>query len=74
MKFSNVSDAVRPAALQDFDSERRGSSIVSPLISLVGRELESKTGPVQETSKKTLIVMFAGEEEKVLLEMFDGLM
>ena len=74
MKFSNGSDAVRPVALKDFDSERRGSSVVSPLISLVGRELESKTGPCQETSKKTLIVMFAGEEEKVLLEMFDGLM
>ena len=28
MKFSNGSDAVRPAALKDFDSERRGSSVV----------------------------------------------
>ena len=48
------------------NGKRWGSNVVLPLMSLVGRELESKTGPFQETSKKTLIVMFAGDVEKGL--------
>ena len=50
-----------------------GAAMMSflPFISLVGRELASRTGPCQVRSKKTLIVMFAGDVEKVLV---DGLM
>lgn len=48
---------------------RWGSSLVSPLTSLVGRELASRIGPCQETSKKTLIVIFLDVVERVL---FDG--
>lgn len=55
-------------------AKRWGSNVILPLISLVLRELASRTGPCQETSKKTLIVMFAGEVEKVLLFDDDGLM
>ena len=33
------------------EGKRWGSSVVLPLISLVGRELESRTGPFQEISK-----------------------
>lgn len=53
-----------------FNGKRWGSDVFSPLISLVARELESRTGPCQETSKKTLIVMVAGEVEK---DLVDGL-
>lgn len=49
----------------------RGSNDVLPFMSLVGRELASRTGPCQVRSKKTLTVMFAGDVEKVLV---DGLM
>ena len=51
-----------------FNGKRWGSSVVLPLISLVGRELESRTGPFQERSKKVLIVMFAGDVEKDLFD------
>ena len=56
-----------------FHGERWGRhrNIDSPLISLVASELASRTGPCQETSKKTLMVIFAGDEEKDLL---NGLM
>ena len=51
-----------------FNGKRWGSSVVLPFTSLVGRELESKTGPFQERSKKVLIVMFAGDVEKGLFD------
>lgn len=41
-------------------------------MSLVGFELASRTGPCQETSKKTLIVMFAGDVEKGLIDGLKG--
>lgn len=44
------------------------ANVVLPLISLVGRELASRVGPCQETSKKTLMVMLAGDVEKVLVD------
>ena len=46
----------------------RGSNVISPFTSLVGRELASRTGPSQLTSKKTLMVMFGEEVEKVLVD------
>ena len=53
------------------NGKRWGSNDVLPLISLVTLWLASTTGPCQVRSKKTLIVMFAGDVEKVLV---DGLM
>ena len=41
---------------------------LSPLTSLVGFELASRTGPSQDISKKTLMVMFAGDVEKFRLD------
>lgn len=40
----------------------------SPLTSFVGLEEASRTGPCQVTSKKVLMVIFADEVEKCLID------
>ena len=68
-KVRHGSDAMRPAALEDLVQwQKWGSNGVLPLTSLVARELASRTGPCQETSKKTLMVIFAGDIEKFLVD------
>ncbi len=46
----------------------RWGKLLLPLTSRVGFELASRTGPCQATSKKHLIVMFAGDVEKSLVD------
>lgn len=53
-----------------FNGRRWGKNNVSPFISEVDFDWASRTGPFQERSKKTLMVIFAGDEEK---DLMDGL-